>query len=102
MPGLEELLGQAPQRLGIGRGIDGPVHPLKLEFLAEAEGERFGHGERRKGSFGLGKATNCFEIPRIRCDMEVEPVSKSALAATGAMGASVHRAAFAEADLRRR
>ncbi len=50
LPGLEELLGQAAQRLGVARGIDGPVHALKFEFLAKAEGERFGHDELRGGT----------------------------------------------------
>ena len=43
MPGLQELLGQASQGLGITGGVDGPGHALEFELLAEAEGDGVGH-----------------------------------------------------------
>jgi hypothetical protein len=43
VPGLKQLLGQAPQHLGIGGGINGPTHALQFELLAKAEGEGLGH-----------------------------------------------------------
>ena len=47
VPRLEQLLRQALEGLEVGGGVDGAVHPLDFEFLAEAEAERFGHGDVR-------------------------------------------------------
>jgi hypothetical protein len=44
VPGLEELLGQSPQNLGIRGGVNGSTHALQLELLPEGEGEGFCHG----------------------------------------------------------
>ena len=52
VPGLQQLLGKALEGLKIGRGVDHPGHALQLELLAKGEGERFGHGWRRKGTVG--------------------------------------------------
>ena len=47
VPRLEQLLRQALEGLEVCGGVDGSVHPLKFELLAEAEAERFGHGDFR-------------------------------------------------------
>ena len=47
VPSLEQLLRQALEGLEVCGGVDGAVHPLEFELLAEAEAERFGHGDLR-------------------------------------------------------
>ena len=47
VPCLEQLFRQALEALEVRGGVDGAVHPLEFELLAEAEAERFGHGDVR-------------------------------------------------------
>ena len=35
VPGLQQLLGNALQGLGVGGGLDGPAHAFQLKLLAE-------------------------------------------------------------------
>jgi len=61
LPGLQQLLGKAPQGRQISGFIDRPAHALELELLTKAEAQGVAHGRHRMET-GVRSSYKLFQV----------------------------------------